>query len=61
MGDSSINKNEKGSMPTKKWIETHITACQRAIDMNVGAINFCLSMIKDGIYCEEEKDIEIRS
>ncbi len=57
MGDTGItemNPTEK-IRPTKVWLEEQVTLCRNAIERNIGAMNFCLSMIKCGAYCEEEK------
>lgn len=61
MGDTRMNEPEQVSkvLPTKAWLEEQVNSCQRAIERNIGAMNLCLTMIKAGVYCQEEKREEL--
>lgn len=61
MGDAGmIDKKLESELkekihPTKAWLEEQVTICRSAIERNIGAMNFCLSMLKSDVYCEEEE------
>lgn len=62
MGDTGMIENNLDSelkekiRPTKAWLEDQVTSCRSAIERNIGAMNFCLSMLKSDVYCEEEEN-----
>ncbi len=62
MGDTGMIENNRDSelkekiRPTKAWLEEQVTSCRSAIERNIGAMNFCLSMLKSDVYCEEEEN-----
>ena len=61
MGDTGMIENNLDSelkekmRPTKAWLEEQVASCRAAIERNIGAMNFCLSMLKSDVYCEEEE------
>lgn len=44
-------------LPTKSWLESQIALCQRTIDQNVGAINLCRFMLRDGVFVDDKTEI----
>lgn len=47
------NENKEKTMPTKQWLENQIAVCQRMIDQNIGAINLCKLMLRDGVFVDD--------
>jgi hypothetical protein len=62
MGDTGMIENnldpelKEKIRPTKAWLEEQVASCRAAIERNIGAMNFCLSMLKSDVYCEEEEN-----
>lgn len=57
MGDTIVSElmDKEKIKPTKEWLETQVKSCQIAIERNIGAMNFCLTMLKNNIYLEEQE------